>query len=81
MNHLTAHAEIDYIYWVLKRTGIDLKERSPITRTIDKASGYDNYRIKDVTRMVRRIIKLKKQFEWDYSYDEKMLTELNKIKE
>lgn len=52
-------AELDFIYYALEDTAKAEAKLSPIARMIDKSTGYDKQKLKDVKRYIRRANKLK----------------------
>ena len=60
---LELQAEIDYWFYVLSTINVQIQNRSPIAQMIDKSTGWDKKQEKDAKRIMKKITKLKKEFE------------------
>ena len=76
-NYLEILPQIDLCYFELNQLNEQLqKPRSPLEKQIDEVTGYSASQIKVVKRLMKRIIRLKKKIEADYSYDETFLDKI-----
>lgn len=77
--------QIDFLYFSFKKMAIEYNTPvDPITSMIDRSTGYMAQKTKDTITdsidIIKKIIKLKKEIKFDYSGDEKLLSELTKLK-
>lgn len=60
---LVLRAEIDHLYFILGQMLEDEKKLDGISRMIDKATGYEETKLKDATEIMDEIKKLKAEYD------------------
>ena len=59
---LELQAEIDFLHWELTSIFEQEKKRAPIELMIDEATGYDKKKLKEASKIIARIERLKEEF-------------------